>query len=135
METITINNDITVFYVTAKTYPDGIKAAHEKLHTLIPFSEKRRYFGISRPEDGGEIVYRAAAEELVAGEGKKLNLETVVLKKGKYRSITLHDYLKNLDGIYLAFQEILEQPDLDPNGYCVEWYTNNIDVQCMVRLA
>jgi hypothetical protein len=24
--------------------------------------------------------------------------------------------------------------DLDPEGYCVEWYFNDRDVKCMIRL-
>jgi hypothetical protein len=31
METITIDNDIKVFYTRAKSFPEGIMEAHEKL--------------------------------------------------------------------------------------------------------
>src|SRR4030081_1877810 len=98
METITQDKDITVFCVTAKSFPDGVMEAHQKLHSLVPFSTQRKYFGISRPENG-VIVYRAAAEELTPGEGKKLNCETLVLKKGKYISKTIHDYMKDIPSI------------------------------------
>jgi hypothetical protein len=37
METIKLENDITVMYVTAASFPDGVLAAHQKLHSLIPF--------------------------------------------------------------------------------------------------
>jgi hypothetical protein len=34
-----------------------------------------------------------------------------------------------------AFKELLEQPNLDPQGYCVEWYSSNEEsVKCMIRL-
>jgi hypothetical protein len=29
---------------------------------------------------------------------------------------------------------LLTQPNIDPNGYCLEWYLNGKDVRCMVRL-
>ena len=82
METIKLENDITVMYITAASFPAGVLAAHQKLHSLIPFSTERKYFGLSRPEGGDEIVYKAAAEVLESGEAEKLNLETLTIKKG-----------------------------------------------------
>ena len=133
METITIDNDIKVFYITATSFPDGIKGAHEKLHSLIPFSTERKYLGISRPENG-VIVYRAVAEEINPGEAAKLKLNTLVLKKGKYISLMINDYMKDIQSIGRAFKELLAYPGLDPQGYCVEWYLSDKDVRCMIRL-
>jgi len=133
METITIDNDIKVFYITAKSFPDGIQDAHEKLHSLTPFSAERKYFGISRPENG-IIVYKAAAEEINPGEAAKLKLDTLVLKKGKYISLMINDYTKDIQSIGRAFKELLAYPGLDPRGYCVEWYLKGKDARCMVRL-
>jgi len=133
METTVIDKDIKVFYVTAASFPDEVKQAHEKLHSLIPFSKDRKYFGISRPENG-VIVYKAAAEELKEGEAKELNLETVILKKGNYISSTIHDFMKDLQSFERTFKELLAYPGIDPQGYCVEWYLNQKDAKCMVRL-
>jgi predicted transcriptional regulator YdeE len=133
METITFDKDIKVMYVTAKSFPDGILEAHQKLHAKVPFSKERKYFGISRPENG-PIVYKAAVEETKPGEAKKLNLDTLTLKKGKYISATIRDYMKDAESIRRTFITLLASPDLDPNGYCVEWYFNEKDVHCMVRL-
>ncbi len=133
METTTLDNDIRVFYVTAESFPDGITDAHHRLHELIPLSKNRKYFGISRPENG-VIVYRAAAEELEKGEGEKLKCKTLILKKGKYISLTVSDFEKDIPSIGISFQKLLSQPDIDPEGYCVEWYSNDRDVKCMVRL-
>ncbi len=135
METQTLNNDVKVFYVTAASFPDGILEAHQKLHSMIPFTTERRYFGISRPENGGGIVYRAAAEELQPGEAEKLNLHTLVLPKGEYVSLALHDYMKDIASVDRAFKTLLALPGLDPNGYCVEWYTSDKDMICMIRKA
>jgi hypothetical protein len=134
MQTITIENDIKIFYVTATSFPDGALAAHQSLHSLIPYTMDRRYFGISRPENGGEIVYRAAAEEINEGEAEKLNCETLILKKGNYTSLILKDYLKDLQGITRAFETLLTHPNIDPQGYCVELFLGEHDMQCMVRL-
>lgn len=134
METIKLENDITVMYVTAASFPDGVMAAHQKLHSLIPFSTDRKYFGLSRPEGGGRIVYKAGAELLESGEAEKLNLQTITIKKGNYISATLHNYMKDLPGIGAIFQKMIARPDIAPEGYCVEWYLSDKDVQCMVRL-
>lgn len=134
MEKTKFDKDIKVFYVNAKSFPEGIQEAHQKLHSLITFSKDRKYFGVSRPEQGGGIVYRAAAEELEPGEAEKLHLETLVLKKGEYVSIIIKDFAKDIMSIDRAFKELLALPDLDPQGYCVEWYYNEKDVNCMIRL-
>ena len=134
METIHFDNDIKVLYVQATSFPDGILAAHQKLHGLIPYSTERKYFGISRPEDG-VITYKAAAEELQSGESEKLNLDTLTLKKGNYACISVNDYMKDLQSIGNTFNQLLTLPNLDPQGYCVEWYINDKDVKCMIRLA
>ncbi|HTE12666.1 MAG TPA: hypothetical protein VK645_16915 [Chitinophagaceae bacterium] len=133
METITLPNDIKVFYVTATSFPAGIMDAHEKLHDLVPFSTDRKYFGISRPENG-VIIYKAAAEEINKGEAEKLHCDTLIVEKGKYICLTVKDYAKDKQSIERAFKQILSQPGLDPQGYCVEWCLNPKDVKCMVRL-
>lgn len=135
MDTIELNNDIKVLYVTAKSFPEGIQEATDKLHDLVPFSDERNYFGISRPENDGAIVYRAGTEEVKPGEADEFGCKTLTLKKGKYASLTVYDFRKDIRSIDRAFKEILQRPDLDPQGYCVEWYaTDNESVKCMIRL-
>jgi len=135
METIILDNDIQVLFITASSFPQGIEQAHKELHARVPFSENRKYFGVSRPEDNGAIIYRAAAEELVPGEAEKYDCGTLVLKKGSYTSLTITHYRKDTEAIARAFDQLLSQRNLDPQGYCVEWYVNDHDVNCMVRLA
>jgi hypothetical protein len=135
METMTFDKDLIVFYVPASSFPAGVKAAHEKLHSLVPFSRDRKYFGVSRPENDGGIQYKAAAEELSPGEGKKLNCDTLVLKKGRYAVIDVPDFMNDTPAIGSAFDKLTDLPNIDQQGYCVEWYVNDKDVKCMVRLA
>jgi predicted transcriptional regulator YdeE len=135
METFKLENDIKTFFVTAKSFPDGALEAHQKLHSLVPFSKERKYFGISRPENGQGIVYKACAEELTKGEAKKFGCETFVIKKGEYISIVVKNYTKDIQSVFQAFQKLTARPDIDPQGYCVEWYLNDNDVRCMIKLA
>ncbi len=134
MQTIHLAQDIRVLYITASSFPDGIMDALQQVHSLVPFGTGRKYFGISRPENNGAIVYRAAVEEQYEGEAEKLHCNALILPKGNYVGITIHNYMQNIGSIASTFQQLLQQPNLDPNGYCIEWYLNNKDVQCMVRL-
>ena len=135
MEKLSLKTDIKVFYVTAKSFPEGISEATNKLHSLFTFSQERRIFGLSRPENYAGIVYRAAAEEMYEGEAAKLNCETLIIPKGEYKVIIVSDFRKDNMSIYNAFQQLLKEPNLDPQGYCVEWYsTDKEEVKCMIRL-
>lgn len=133
METIIWERDTTVLYIEATSFPEGIAGAHQRLHAMVPFSEHRKYFGIPRPENG-VIAYKAAAEQIDPREAEMLNCKTLVLKKGNYISLYITDYMKDIQSIGRAFEDLLEYPGLDPQGYCVEWYLNNQDVKCMIRL-
>lgn len=135
MEISTLDHDIKVLYVTAAAFPEGVPDAHARLHKLVPFSEDRNYFGLSRPENNGPIVYRAAAEEKSLGEAEKYHCETLILKKGKYICLTVTDFRKDPRSMDRAFRELLAVQNLDPEGYCVEWYANDKEeVKCMIRL-
>src|SRR5882762_3540834 len=98
MENYILSEDIKVFCVMASSFPEGVLAAHQKLHSLVPFSPQRKYFGISRP-DKGVVTYKAAAEELDKGELQKHGLEEFVIRKGNYVSVVIHDFMKNIPEI------------------------------------
>lgn len=134
MEIFNLEKDIPVFCVSAHSFPDGIEAAHQKLHSLITGSAERNYFGISQPNRNGIIEYQAAAEEVRNNEGLSLGCKSFVIKKGNYACIMLKDYTKNLQSIGRAFEQLLTHPDLDPQGYCLEWYLNEQEVRCMVGI-
>mgnify|MGYP001334058395 CR=1 FL=1 len=136
METTILEKDIKVFYVTATSFPQGIGEATKKLHGLFPFSKERRIFGLSRPENNEGIIYRAAAEEMFEGEAEKLKCKTLIIPKGKYIAILVNDFMKDIVSIDKAFQQLLKQQNLDPQGYCVEQYaTDKEAVTCMIRLV
>ncbi len=135
MKTITLQEDIKIFYVTASSFPAGIPEAMEKLHSIIPFSNDRKYISVSRPENNEAIVYKAGATELNEGELSKHNLQSMILKKGKYYCLEVHNFRKDVMAIANAFEKLIAQKDIDPRGYCVEWYSNTSEsVKCLVRI-
>jgi hypothetical protein len=131
---VKIKQDIKVFCIQAKSFPDGVMEAFQKLHSLLEFPPQRRNFGISKPEDG-KIVYRVAAEELVEGDLKKHNLTEFIIPGGNYIGIKINDFRKDLSQLKIAFNQLLTDPNLDPNSYCIEEYIGIDDVVCMVRLT
>jgi hypothetical protein len=135
MKTTSLENDIKVFYVTAESYPEGILAAHQKLHAKVPFSYDRKYFGLSRPENNKGIIYKAATEETFDGEAEQYNLESLIIPKGNYYSLIISNYRNDIPSIGKTFQKLLSQENIDQNGYCIEWYINENDVNCLVRIA
>ena len=135
METYFLKDDIKLLCVDATSFPEGIEAAQQKLHSLLSTTNNRKFFGISYPQGGGgKIIYKAAVEESFKGEGDQLHLDTFIVKKGEYKGSRIVNYQDHIDSIGKTFQKILTDPRIDPNGCCVEMYLNDEDVQCMVRL-
>ncbi|HXC04586.1 MAG TPA: transcriptional regulator [Bacteroidia bacterium] len=134
METFLLDKDITVFYIQALSFPDGVMGAHQQLHAAIPRTANRRYFGLSRPEGKQGITYKAAAEELLKGEGARLGFETLLLPKGTYKGMELKNFRTDVSAIGKTFAQLTSLPDIDPNAYCVELYLGENDVRCMVRM-
>lgn len=132
MDSFSLSEDIKVMCITANSFPDGIEAAHQQLHAHFPQKEERRFFGISKPNKQGKIIYKAAAEELREGETASLGLEAFRIKKGHYNTFYIKDYTENPNWIREAFEVLLGQAEVDPDGYCVEWYIGANDVKCMV---
>jgi hypothetical protein len=132
METFKLEKDIQVFCVTADSFPFGVMEAHQKLRSLVP-SDNRRFFGISRPKNGG-IEYKASAEEMKQGEAEKLGCESFTIKAGNYSFTIIKDFMKDTSLIGKVFQQLLANPVIDPQGYCLEWYLGDKDVRCMVKL-
>lgn len=134
MENYILAKDITLLFVEADSFPQGIATAHEKLRGLLPDWKQRQFFGLSQPDQKGVIEYKAGVEEKFPGEAKALNCETLILKKGNYISGLVKDFTKNPKSIGEFFQTLIHQPGIDPQGYCVEMYLGEEDVRCMVRM-
>ncbi len=134
MNTITFDKDIKVVYIKAVQFPEGILEAFAKLKALIPKMAERKLFGLSRPEHG-RIEYKAATEEDFPGEAEALHADVLSIKKGNYTSVTIMNYMKQMESIGKTFHEMLQHPGIDPDGYCVEWYISETEMKCLVRLA
>lgn len=133
MEIFNLANDIKVVYVHTNSFPNGIMAAHQKLHSLVPDIKHRRVFGISRP-DGAGIIYKAAAELKEGDRFYHSDLQIFTIKKGEYLAELITNFMNDVPQIGNTFQKLIRQPDIDPEGYCLEEYINEKDVRCMVGI-
>ncbi len=131
---IGLNNDILLFYLQAKSYPQGIAEAHEDFRKKIKNPDDQIIYGVSRPEQH-QIVYRVGAEAQFPEVPNWKDQERLVLKRGRYAAIEITDYRQHLSDIAKAFEKLLSRPDIDPEGYCVEKYETENKLTCMVRLA
>lgn len=133
MENFNFQKDVPTYCVTAESFPEGIAEAHKQLQALLPFNDRRDYYGISWPDENGIMIYKAAAQIM---EGESLpGLETFIIKNGPYNTLYINDYRKHPDSISKAFELLVKQHEVDPQGYCLEWYINENDVKCMVPLG
>ncbi len=130
----TLESDILVYYIEASSFPEGVLIAHQALHKLVEYSPEHKYFGISYPNFEKGIVYKAAAEELIEGEFEKHSLNCFIIPKGDYARIEIKDFMKDDSSIQKAFQEFLKLPNLDPKGFCLEWYKGQNDCDCLIKL-
>jgi len=135
MNIYNIKSDIKVLCITADSFPEGIGASHQKLHSLLPKTNGRNFFGISRPNRDGVIIYKAAVEESYTGEAEKYGCETFVIKKGNYISETLVDWRKDEAIVGMTFQKLLRDPRIDKNGYCLEIYSGETEMMCLVGIG
>ena len=135
METFEFKENIEIICKTVTTFPNQIKEAFDTLEESLPDCEKRDWYGISRPNENGVIIYKAAATELEDGESEKFGYESFTIKKGIYISETIMDWMKRPQVIGETFMKLLEDPRIDKEGYCLEWYKNDDEVICLVGIT
>lgn len=126
--------EIRVFGFEVPAFPQGVKEAFEKLIGMLPAGEGRPCFGLSTMKDNGDILYVAAMEEKEKGEAEKNRCSGYKIEKGNYLSITLTNWMSQLDAIKDSFDVLMQQPGVDPHAWCIEWYKDDNEMMCMVKM-
>ncbi len=133
MDSFTFQEDVPVFCVTAVDGRHGAADAMQALKALLPANERRHFYGLFWPgRDGG--TYKAAAS-ILEGESDRSEISTFTIQNGPYNSFYISDYPSQPDAIDRAFDMLRGQHEVDPDGYCLEWYVSEHDVKCMVPLG
>ncbi len=133
MEKYTLDKDLYMICVRADSFPEGILEAVQKLKQTESSIANRTLYGISHGSDNG-IMYWAAVEEAFKGEAYIFGLDQYTIKKGTYATETLRNIRGNEQRIGQTFYSLLSHPKLDETGECIEWYKNDNEVECMVRI-
>jgi hypothetical protein len=129
-----IDKDIKVLCTITSWFPEGVQMAHKKLHSLFPATERRTFYGISYSDKSGNIIYKAATDQLNEEEAAHFNLEAFTIRKGNYTSEVLKDWRKDEMSVGKTFRELLSDQRIDKKGYCLEIYLNEDDMRCLVTL-
>jgi predicted transcriptional regulator YdeE len=135
MEKYQLKNNITVFGFEVKTFPDGVSEAFDKLVNNVPGGFARDFYGISFRDSENKMVYLATALEKEHGEAEKYEYERYTIKKGEYVTETVWDWRKKTDLIKHIFKGLFNSIQGTTTGPCIEWYKDNNEMLCMVRLA
>src|SRR5687768_7007146 len=122
MDEFLLKEDVKLFCVTAKSFPNGIVEAFQTLENIRPEICERPFYGISYQNTKGNTIYKAAVAEAFEGEGKKYGLETFIITKGEYLTETLFDFMQHIDIIPNTFKKLLADYKLDNSFPCIEWY-------------
>lgn len=133
MEKYNLTDDVKVFGMQVKTFPQGIGEAFDELVKMIPAGDERPYYGISKMTKDG-FMYVAAALQKYEGEAEKYGCENYTVEKGEYLAITVMDWPKKTDSIKDVFEEMVKDERSDETQPCVEIYKNMEEMVCMVKL-
>ena len=113
METIRIDEDITVFYVTATSFPEGIPDATKKLQPVSSLIRKNGEYSDSPGlKTTGKSFTGLPQKKWKKTKLPKLKCETLLIKKGNYVFLVVDDFRKDVTGIDRAFKQLLLAPDL-----------------------
>lgn len=135
MEKYHINNDVNVFGFEVKSFPEGIGEAFDALVSKVPGGFSRDYYGITFTDTNNRTVYLATAAEKERDEAEKLQYERYTIRKGDYITETVWGWRKKTDLIKHVFDRLLSSVNGTPTGPCVEWYKDDNEMLCMVKLA
>lgn len=131
-----IEKDIVVFYVEATSFPDGIVEAFTNLKNILGPIKNTTFYGISKPEKNKGIVYKAAAS-ISSTNIENINLPRLIIPAGNYYSIHIADYTTDISQFTKAFENLLAQPQIATDTFCIEVYNNDNpnEATCLVKKA
>lgn len=132
MEKYILPDDLRVFGVQVKTFPNGISEAFDSLVKMLSGRFDRSFYGISYVENDA-MVYIAAAVEKYKGEAEKYNCKGYTIEKGEYLTETVNEWRKKTDRIGDVFHDMMRDARVDKTKPAVEWYKNDEEMLCMVR--
>lgn len=134
MEKHNLKENLKVFGIQVKSFPNGIGNAFDELIKKTGnHVGERNYYGISTMKNG-TIFYVATAEEKHEGEAAKYNCEEYTIEKGEYLTVTVAGWQQKTDTIKDAFSEMMQDARVDKAKPAVEWYKDEHEMLCMLSI-
>jgi len=134
MEKYEQKEDVSLICLRATSFPEGIMDAFNKLQDSLPNCSERTWYGISKPNEQGEIIYRAAVTALADLEAQETGFESFTVTRGIYLTEEIKNWRENMQMIGETFNKLLQDPQLDMASSCIERYTGEDAILCMVKL-
>jgi hypothetical protein len=135
MQKLTFENDVKVFGIEVKSFPAGISEAfNELINATGDCAGERNYYGVSSMNNDGKIIYKAVAEEKFDGEAAKFNYDTSSIEKGEYLYEVLKQWRDKTACIKDFFHLMMQDENVDKMKPCVEWYKNDEEMLCMLKV-
>lgn len=131
MENINLQNDLKVFGVQVKDFPEGIGEAFDALVQMLG-GFNRSFYGISKFYNG-KMLYYATAEETYHGEAEKYNGHGYIIEQGEYLTETINNWRNKTNCIKDVFEEMGRDNSVDKTKPAIEWYKNDDEMLCMVK--
>jgi len=135
MKQYNLEHNINVFGIQVHSFPEKIGEAFEQLVKMLHDDYNRAYFGVSWMEADGSITYIAAAEEKYEGEHSKYPCIQYSIEKGNYLAEVIKDWRKKTDCIKDVFHEMMQDGMASKTGACIEWYKDDDEMLCMIKMA
>ena len=133
MEKIVIERDTPLICKLVAGFPQGIKEAFDELGKEFGL-EDRTFYGVSYMDKDNKIVYFAAVAENWMGEAISKGYEEFNLRAGEYLGKTLINWMAQTDQMKVVFTALMKDPRFDNQFPCIEIYTSDKEMTCMVRV-
>jgi predicted transcriptional regulator YdeE len=124
---------ITLMYIQAETFPEGITLTWDKLDKTLPSIEGRKFYGAAKMI-GGKMEYRACVLPLDENEHKQLGMETFSIPAGNYAAKNLTDWHSHIPEIREIFTELNSKFAANTELYNLEYYINNQELIIMLPI-
>lgn len=125
---------LTLMYIKAESFPDGITAAWDKLDKALPSMKGRKFYGAAKMIDG-KMEYRASVVPLNENEHKSLGMEIFTIPAGNYAAKKLHNWQSNIPQIREIFTELNEKYKANPALYNLEYYESEKELIIMLPIV
>ena len=132
MDIIHLPHDIQLVMLQATSFPEDIQATFDTLKEMLGNIPTQTFYGVSHADPQGRILYYAAAS-LVDAQQTVPGTKSITSRKGYFISLPVRQWRENIPAITTTFDTLMQHPDIDMGGYCLEEYGWDT-MRCLVPL-